>query len=360
MISLLRTQRFGDLSLGRVNEIDKELETLVQKKLTPSEDYVKTGNMNANKVFKFLQEFKEFDIGRALIAGSMGKGTGLGDDFNPDYDLVVFLNNESKPFTKFLSFFDGKLKEMGKQKFGRDYVHGKKTPFSLKFEIGKYKFDLLPAINLNIESKEGMKQQQEALELIRKSPRPSSKDCGGAYSTCLAELSVDFVRSQDVFIRKVIRLAKYWNKSVAIEKDVYIPGRSAMIEIIAIHANAGHDKEHLWNGFKRFLIAMTQLDTLDVRMKSFYSDIPAEVIKGTQLPHVFDPVNPYNNIAHRLGRDLKRKNPKQDPLKTMAGCRKAFMDKASKNLSELDEVKGGKRVKTIEQVIEEPNLRTQK
>jgi len=56
-----------------MKEINKILEEFIKLKLTPTPGYVREGNLHADKVFK-----SEFKVGRAVIGGSMEKGTGLG------------------------------------------------------------------------------------------------------------------------------------------------------------------------------------------------------------------------------------------------------------------------------------------
>ena len=48
----------------------------------------------------------------------------------------------------------------------------------------------------------------------------------------VSESSVDFMKNRSKFVYDLARLAKFWNQQIM--KDCYIPGRSLIIELLAV------------------------------------------------------------------------------------------------------------------------------
>jgi hypothetical protein len=257
--------------------------------LVPSDDFLTTEKKTVDRIFTLLQKSKFFKVDRVKIAGSIGKKTAVCVD--PDFDLVAFINDQHPPFTKVLDNFEDILKTSD-----MDIKHVKVTQYSIQFEVDHIGFDLLPATNfVNLSPQPGGEvlariQAEKALECITKNP---GRD-GYKYGSACAEQQVEFLKNQSPFVHSVVRLAKFWNKTL--HQFPYISGRSTMIELIAIHAATIQEQgqRSCLEGFKIFLTLMKEFDKLSI---IFFegSQVPAFV--RDQRPLVLDPVNPYNNFA---------------------------------------------------------------
>jgi len=102
-------------------------------------------------VKSLISSKSKFSVNRHFYAGSSGKHT---DILIPDFDVILFLNNQLPPFKNVLSDWTTILK----QEEGRLIAKGsiKTTKFSVQFEVntpqGRLEVDVLPAANLvNIE-----------------------------------------------------------------------------------------------------------------------------------------------------------------------------------------------------------------
>lgn len=163
-------------------------------------------------------------------------------------------------------------------------------------------FDICTAISFDQNPK---KQREKVLEKIRQLPKLTENSY--KYSTSLTETQVEFVKRQSSFAHKLIRLAKYWNKTLFI--DSYVSGRSTLIELIAIHTaiiEEQRPKQSLFRGFNEFLKSMSEFDKLNIVFDMFYSkaEIPTNVFE--QKPLVLDPCNQYSNFVHFSEKIIKQ------------------------------------------------------
>jgi len=319
------------------NAANAALEAAIVHKLTLSGAYVSRARAHYQKIFQFLQTTtsfpEEFKVAQTLVGGSMGKGTSLGGDLTSDFDLVILLRDQLPPLQDFLDFFNVEIEKFGRANF-KGYVHGTPSHMSLSFKIGEYKFDVVPGVHY------AKNHRKKVIEKIKKSAKPSSKESGGLYSPSLTACTVAFIKEQPEIVRKVIRLAKYWNKCVPIPSDIKIPGRSTIMELVTIYAMQAPFTQFppLLRGFRRFLEAMERLDTLDIVFFKHYKEIPPQALDATQLPHIFDPVNQYDNVADGLGKDKESMN--------------AFMKKAKETLDRLNDL--SRVEKSLERIIGVP------
>ncbi|CAL8139694.1 unnamed protein product [Orchesella dallaii] len=88
--------------------VEKDVEDLAIN-LSPSEGYIQAGKEAASSVFMLLKQnavLLGITIARTKIAGSIGKNTGISfidrkreQQVNPDFDCVLFINDEEPPST---------------------------------------------------------------------------------------------------------------------------------------------------------------------------------------------------------------------------------------------------------------------
>lgn len=264
----------------------QEILQYCSNEIIPSSDYIHDGNTTANEVFNILRSQRK-DVDRVIVAGSIGKKTAVGD--GSDFDLVIFLNNKEPPFDCVLSEI---RKELDNQKSKlKNYKFLNQTDMVISFEAHDYQFDLSPAANF----KGWLTSQKDAtLDKIQALPNPVNN--GRLFSPGLAESAVEFLKHQSSFTHSVIRLAKYWNSQVNLDR-IYIGGRSLMMELLAIKACEKVTKNDIYLAFKQFLTDVKEFEEQTVYFHN-KSEIPSEIL-NYDGPVILDPVNMYNNLGNR-------------------------------------------------------------
>ena len=110
------------------------------------------------------------------------------------------------------------------------------------------------------------------------------------------ESAVEFVSEQKPFVHSLIRLCRFWNKSLYINKN--LSGRITVIQLLAIHAGQVQDgitdsKWPMVDAFMGFLRLMSELDKVNI---CFGKSKPAISMSP---PLLLDPINPYvNHLSH--------------------------------------------------------------
>jgi len=95
-------------------------------------------------VKNLLQKKSKYSIDRVIYAGSIGKHTEI---MSPDFDVVLFVNNQQPPFNDVLDDWEDILL-LHDECLKIDPNSIKKTKISVQFTIGFIEVDLLPAANL--------------------------------------------------------------------------------------------------------------------------------------------------------------------------------------------------------------------
>uniref|UniRef100_T1JEY7 2'-5'-oligoadenylate synthetase 1 domain-containing protein n=1 Tax=Strigamia maritima TaxID=126957 RepID=T1JEY7_STRMM len=170
---------------------------------------------------------------------------------------------------------------------------------ALQATVDGFEFDIVPAVNF---SQNPAVQRRRVLEEIGKLRHPS-KD-GYRWSSSLIYDQVEFIKKQSSFAHHVIRLAKFWNRSIYIEE--YVSGRSTIIELIAVHAakevERQYNEESLVRAMHLFFSMMRNLKSVNITFHMSYPPSQVENYVLQQRPLVLDPSNPYNNFAYDLCR----------------------------------------------------------
>jgi hypothetical protein len=281
------------------------------------------GKKTMDQVFRLLKEAKlKYRLARLRPVGGVAKATSVW--YKVDYDCVVYINDESPPFTDVISDFQ----DIILMNFNLEEDDFKVCPRCLQFTIDGIDFDLLPTTNMvplkNMSGDTVTTQHRLMLEKIKGSPdlrRAATDNSAG-----LTEAAVEFVKRQTAFVHKVARLAKFWNTTVFYPK--YVSGRSSIMEALAIKAGKEEEEENtnpsMLRAFRLFLVKVREIRTTNLGFYSFYrqEDVPAHILQ--QRPLLLDPSNPYNNFLHGL---------KEDAAKVFAKC-------ASETLSRFANVEG--------------------
>ncbi|CAG7678306.1 unnamed protein product [Allacma fusca] len=269
--------------------------------------YKAKGNIIFDKVSKFIKSKSRYGISRQLIAGSTGKNTSLGHNFEPDFDVILFVRDVShletlKPviedFHKILSNFPSRSEAWTR------FVMKSPSEYSIQFSVDTIimlptgpkqvtiDFDLLPAYDFcsNVDQ-----QTRMVLDKIRMS-RDRATD-NYKFSGSLAEKTVEFVNSKTDFVRRFIRLTKLWDTKLRVDRQKRdenwnISGRSSIIELIAIQA-AEKSGDNILEAFRKFLELMMNLNMIKI---NFSKQDPDQYSTMT----IIDTVNPYHNYADGL------------------------------------------------------------
>lgn len=187
----------------------------------------------------------------------------------------------------------------------------------IRFNNG-VEMDLLAACNLS-KSQNSKEQYKLVLERIRQDFTKSP-----LFSSSLAEMQLDYLKTQSSFTHQLIRLAKYWYKSCSLDKTIY--GGSAMMEIICVTVVTDiGDSVPMLEAFKMFLHKVCRLDSLKIafiqvdgkwkfiqegEMRRYADHFDAKII--SRINYIIEPANPYNDMAQNISREVFMK------LKTFA------------------------------------------
>ena len=262
-----------------------ELELFSDWIRVPEED-IHNARQVSQKIYTWIQQQSKFRIDRLRHGGSFAKGTST--ILKLDVDLVCYVQLEEN-FETTSDVFDF-LQEV-REDWKKVLMHNtnlsksdlSKGKFAVKFELDGFQFDLCPAINfsrdlyepiyINVRSKDCndfVKQNETSLDRnssygkefdildntttisysspkeikaccllthIRPSPqRLVTKNFMPRLSQVLgpsqSEAAVTFVNEQSDYVKKLIRITKFWQQSVAY--CGFKSGRSFLFECLAV------------------------------------------------------------------------------------------------------------------------------
>ncbi|XP_021959333.1 2'-5'-oligoadenylate synthase 1 [Folsomia candida] len=275
----------------------------------PSRAYLAPGRAVINDIFESIRQSDEISLDRARKAGSIGKGTALGDEFCPDFDLVCFINGHMPPFSPALiqAFLRAVKKADRTTQWQIQSITYNQHSVQVEVVTGEgvtFKLDILPAANL--VQGDHLLNAMERLSIQEKCVGKTMRDrCKRFrerqnFSTSLAEATVSFVRAVPLNVSRIIRIAQYWDKCVDLG-GARLTGRSYLIELVAMGTNLGRKPNRgLQARFSHFLHQMRTLSSACIVFTENYeeSQIPADVRR--QRPLILDPINPFNNLGFQL------------------------------------------------------------
>lgn len=258
--------------------------------LVPSIKEINEGRNIAFNILSTLKQNSKYEIDRTGIFGSVEKNTMIKIDY--DFDCVCFVN-VLPPFDDLLKHFEYVLNQTIEYKNAIIIRNDK----AIHVMINNFKFDIVPAVNFhrNVEW-----QRREIMKRMSILPHPSSN--GHLFGSSLDEIQAQFIREQSEFAHKLMRICKFWDKTLYIPS--YFPGRSSMVEIIALYVANIEEKKYsipfLRRAFGEFLKLMTNIEKINIVFEKFYSkkDVREDIIN--QSPLILDPSNPYNNFGHHF------------------------------------------------------------
>ena len=265
--------------------------------LAPNAKTEAAANRVVNQLVKILQNCPGLSIDRCCVSGSFGKKTSL---VIFDIDLVVFVNDEEPPFTSVIQL----LEKYVPSALNVAEVH-KTTRFSIQFLTEGFKVDLLPAQNLVHETGNGSPANAQRINAIAKLKTLTSERDRAYWSSAFAESIVHFMKAKKPFVNAAVRICKFWKKACKVTNSTFPTWFSSfMVEIIAIDAAEKELEMHLSNAslvlvLKAFLENLANPNKIKIIGNHVEKNIPKDVLK--QRPLIMDPVNPFNNVANRIG-----------------------------------------------------------
>lgn len=240
---------------------------------------------------KLIQSKSVFKIGQVCVAGSTGKKTTI---FTSDVDCVLFINDMSPPFKEVLDDIHDILSLADSYKISDVRL----TKYSIQFKANDLDFDLLPAANFAVNCYGNGdqlidEQHRKTLDFIKRDP----KKFGYLFSGSLAKATVQFMKQQDGFVNEMVRLSKFWYKTLYFQE--YVSGAKSSIELIAVYAamkERNYDSLSHLRCFGQFLKYLMKFDELNIVFENEYK-FPEHQVLDNGRPRIMDPVNPYNNFA---------------------------------------------------------------
>lgn len=253
------------------------------------------------ELFQF-QKKSQYKIGQICMAGSVGKKTTI---MGSDMDCVLFINDEMPPFEDILDEFEDILT----LSTSFNIRNVRKTRYSVQFSADEFDFDILPAPNM-VKKEIGSDddedlvalQQARVLDVIKRNPEKYSY----MYSGGLAFSAIRFMKQQDDFAHDMVRLAKFWYKSLYFPQ--YISGAKALIEMVAVFAAQKEKKFDSKSHLRCLATILEQLlcfDNLNVVFEEELQKLASHNQIGNQRPRVIEPANPYNNLAQNWSKEIK-------------------------------------------------------
>lgn len=249
-----------------------------------------------------IKQDPAFSVNHCLLSGSVGKRTSV---LRPDIDGVVFLNKKQLPLTQEIEAIIDLLKYKA-DCFGivqSSITRGSKS-VKILFHNG-IEMDLLPACTF---SQDVYEQYLKVLECIRSYPENYS-----SYSSSLGDIQKQFLKDQPGPTHQLIRLIKYWYKSLTLDVEIY--GGSYLMEILCVTVcNESKTQNSLFTNFKATLQKIYKIDTLRVAFLleknsndklrwKLLSEDELEKHKNSFSPlilerscFIIDPSNPYNDL----------------------------------------------------------------
>lgn len=170
----------------------------------------------------------------------------------------------------------------------------RRSGMSIQIKADNMNFEICVAIRFHMDPLD-----QVRLTMARMNILPDPVVYGHYFSPGLDVVHVLFIKKQTEFTRNLIRLAKFWDKHIVLEKP--LTGRSALIELIAVKIAQEDELKKaiptISAAFWQFLLRVQDFNNLNIAWTVCYtlSDVQSEI--ASERPLVLDPANPYNNLA---------------------------------------------------------------
>jgi hypothetical protein len=223
--------------------------------------------------------------------GSIGKNTALKFEF--DFDLMIYINNISHPFDDVFNDFLNVIQMQNS--FDAFILNSGKPKKAIKAMINGFNFEICLAISFHSNP---IMQREAVVKQIKESDNPYINI--DKYETSLGETQTLFVKRQSNFTLDLIRLTKYWCKTLFLKS--HISGRLTLCELIAVKQAIDEENKYLenrslLNAFKQFLQTISRFKHLNITFDMFYGKNSIDNYMLNTRPLVLNPINPYQNLA---------------------------------------------------------------
>jgi hypothetical protein len=248
------------------------------------------------------------------VAGDLGKATSI-----PSFDIEIvgYVNNQEPYFKEVLKDWEATL--LRSAKFRVEKVHTTEQSVQCKVVLfgadvqgitaNGFDFSIFPAANFvtskgsgSIIEKNFFEQSRNVISKIR-SIYSKDKHLVAAYNSSLAEYHVYAMRKQSVAAHELVRLCKFWIKTLFFGVDGEDTRRNTMVELIAVHVANEYTKRNsspsILRSFEDFLKQIQNFEDMFIRhfippSVGTFAEVPEDIAKK---PMVLEPGNPFNNYA---------------------------------------------------------------
>jgi hypothetical protein len=271
----------------------------VLRRLEPDDDAVAKGMQRAERVARILRNDRDTGVLHTTIGGSCAKGTAL----NPvtDVDLFVYLDTAAwllrdgrSPYSPgyVLGAFHQRLARTFQVHLGEGDVSIRRQDHSVRVRYakgGSLSIDVVPALWTD----------QNRAEIVR-IPERSSREWR---ETCVnrQRLLLDKHDDQNRYLRRAIRLLKYWRNGHQLDLPSYA------LELLAVHAVARVESRY----HRAVCISVFRwIVESDLREPVFVTDYvrPSEQrLPKTDEVVIMDAAVAGNNVAAELGAGARRR-----------------------------------------------------
>lgn len=241
-------------------------------------------NRLRERLDQYLKEHPDFDLRRMMLSGSLAKGTAL-KSLN-DVDVACYVSSDHAPHKigELVVWLADRLRKAFPN-FKPEQVKPQTYSVTVSFQGSGLDIDVVPILYRGDPEWRGDLVSQETGETLMTS----------------IPMHLDFIRKRktenQTHFAQVVRLVKFWAKLRKQENSDF-RFKSFMIELILAHL-ADHGKINLANYPEAMADLFTYLAVKGMGEVVAFSDYynPAICRKTSNPVHIWDPVNPENNVS---------------------------------------------------------------
>ncbi|HET6763930.1 MAG TPA: CBASS oligonucleotide cyclase [Longimicrobiaceae bacterium] len=273
--------------MSRVHIDHKDLVRFAQDKVNLPQEKASEFRAQARrlreKVEAYLSEHPDFTLKKILLSGSLAKGTAL-RSLN-DIDMAAYISGAEAPHevSALLNYLAERLRRAFPN-FKPEQVKPQTYSVTVSFQTSGLDVDIVPILYSGDPAWRG--------NLV-------SQDDGSLLETSIP-LHLEFTRKRkqknETHFAQVVRLAKFWSRSMKRERDGF-RFKSFMIEMILSHlSDQGTDFSDYPEALQAFF---TYIARSGMRERIVFSDYynPTAAPASTDVVQIIDPVNASNNVS---------------------------------------------------------------
>ncbi|XP_070572182.1 2'-5'-oligoadenylate synthase 1-like isoform X2 [Ptychodera flava] len=284
-----------------LQQAPRDLDKFISNNLQPTTEVNYMARDKVKRLVNFHQHNFGYSVKEVVVSGSFGKGTQV-KGF-ADLDCVLILNDikDHKELKAAGKDMFKNLEEVLRKSTFATITDMKKTRFALQFDLEvngeKMGVDLLPTFDTSSrDARRRRSLYQEILQCTRADRQ--------FYSAALCHLQIEFIKKQPTKLKNLIRLVKYWNKTVVKPQAKTTPAlrypSSYPLELISIYVCEKIGDKESFDMAAAFKAVMQQVvdykKIIAVWHDNYDEQMADKGMREMERPILLDPANPTNNV----------------------------------------------------------------